>query len=171
MKILVLNCGSSTLKFKLIETDPASGSVSRERKLAGGLVDRIGGDASYRFEAAGRDAAENSAAIHDHDQAVRTVIEWLSSIAELGRPDAVGHRVVHGGGRFACVSVIVVSAIFVVRHFTCSEKSSQIAQMLLPLGLKTGFPRAKTPRSQSHQGSSHRARPTISASQRKPTAS
>ena len=40
MKILVLNCGSSTLKFQLVETDPASGSISSQRKLAGGLVER-----------------------------------------------------------------------------------------------------------------------------------
>jgi acetate kinase len=50
MKILVLNCGSSTLKFQLIET----GSVKdEERKLARGIVDRIGKKASYRFEAMG----------------------------------------------------------------------------------------------------------------------
>jgi acetate kinase len=98
MRILVLNCGSSTLKFQLIETDPAPGST--ERKLAGGLVDRIGGNAAYRFAGAGHDAAESTVAIDDHDQAVRAVIEWLDSIAALRRPDAVGHRVVHGGDRF-----------------------------------------------------------------------
>jgi acetate kinase len=106
MRILVLNCGSSTLKFQWIETGPALGSMANERKLAVGLVDRIGGNSSYRFEAAGHDAAENRSAVHDHDQAVRTVIEWLSSIAELGRPDAVGHRVVHGGDRFASAALI-----------------------------------------------------------------
>jgi acetate kinase len=100
VKILVLNCGSSTLKFQLIETDPASGSISSQRKLAGGLVDRIGGNASYRFAAGDRGASEGTAPIDNHNQAVHAVIEWLESMAELRRPDAVGHRIVHGGDRF-----------------------------------------------------------------------
>ena len=100
MKILVLNCGSSTLKFQLIETDPAHGATAKERRLARGLVDRIGGNANYRFMAGDGAPVESRAAIHDHDQAVRAVTEWLDSVAELRRPDAVGHRVVHGGDRF-----------------------------------------------------------------------
>jgi acetate kinase len=106
MKILVLNCGSSTLKFQLIETAPAAASTADTRKLAVGLVDRIGSDASYRFTAGDRAPAESRAAIHDHDQAVRAVTEWLDSVAELRRPDAVGHRIVHGGDRFAGAALI-----------------------------------------------------------------
>ena len=106
MNVLVLNCGSSTLKFQLIETQPAAGSMAAERKLAGGLVDRIGSNAAYRFAAGDRGAAESTAPIHDHDQAVRAVMEWLDSVAELRRPDAVGHRVVHGGDRFIEAALI-----------------------------------------------------------------
>ena len=106
MRILVLNCGSSTLKFQLIETDPASGVIANEHKLAGGIVDRIGGNASCRFAAPGHPAHESTASIEDHDHAVRAVIEWLDSIAELRRPDAAGHRVVHGGDRFADPALI-----------------------------------------------------------------
>ncbi|HEY3151950.1 MAG TPA: hypothetical protein VGK65_09860 [Candidatus Binatia bacterium] len=69
MKILVLNCGSSTLKFQLIET----GSVKdEERKLARGIVDRIGKKASYRFEAMGA-VLEKTAVIPTHEEAVRLI--------------------------------------------------------------------------------------------------
>jgi acetate kinase len=97
MKILVLNCGSSTLKFQLIET--AQGSRP-ERKLARGLVDRIGSAGSYRFELGGAMALEDSVSAATHEEAARLVIDWLKSHPALGQPDAVGHRVVHGGERF-----------------------------------------------------------------------
>jgi acetate kinase len=95
MRILVLNCGSSTLKFQLIEAD-ANGE---QQKLARGLVDRIGGNGGYRFAAADAEPVETSLAVHTHEQAVALVIEWLQS-NRLSRFDAVGHRVVHGGQKF-----------------------------------------------------------------------
>jgi acetate kinase len=100
MKILVLNCGSSTLKFQLLETDATLASHSHPRKLAGGLVDPIGGNANCRFEAPHHKPIEIVAPIYDHDAAVRAVIDWLNSTPELRHFDAVGHRVVHGGDRF-----------------------------------------------------------------------
>jgi acetate kinase len=105
MRVLVLNCGSSTLKFQLIEVETGSPSTANERKLAVGLVDRIGGDASYRFTAGDGAPMEGRATIHDHDRAVRAVTDWLDS-AELRRPDAVGHRIVHGGDRFTGAALI-----------------------------------------------------------------
>ena len=102
MKILVLNCGSSTLKFQLIEISESRG----ERKLARGIVDRIGADASYRFDAEGFSGVEASAPIHNHEAAVQLVIEWLRGIAQLRDIDAVGHRVVHGGERFTAPAMI-----------------------------------------------------------------
>jgi len=107
MKILVLNCGSSTLKFQLIEI---LSSDQSERKLARGIVDRIGGRATYRFTADGAQLEATSAAVADHDQAVRLVIDWLRSTPELKRIDAVGHRVVHGGDRFT-TSVLIDDAV------------------------------------------------------------
>jgi acetate kinase len=98
MKILVLNCGSSTLKFQVIETDglPASG------KRARGLVDRIGGLAAYSFKAEDGVAQEKTLAVANHEVAVGLVIDWLRSRPELSAVDAIGHRVVHGGDRFTC---------------------------------------------------------------------
>src|SRR5437016_8292706 len=100
MKILVLNCGSSTLKFQLIETAAAPKSTADDVKLARGMVDRIGGASSLRFEAEGSAEEQESSAIHDHEEAVGKVIEWLNSHPQLRVFDAVGHRVVHGGDQF-----------------------------------------------------------------------
>jgi acetate kinase len=100
VKILVLNCGSSTLKFQLIETAAAPKSTTDDVKLARGIVDRIGSAATLRFEAVGVSENHQETAVRDHEDAVGKVIEWLDSHAELRVFDAVGHRVVHGGDRF-----------------------------------------------------------------------
>jgi acetate kinase len=100
VKILVLNSGSSTVRFQVIETTDASGESRRQQKLARGLVDRIGAAASYRFEAQGTTANSDFVAIGDHEQAVRLIIDWLRANGHAGGFDAVGHRVVHGGAEF-----------------------------------------------------------------------
>lgn len=97
MKVLVLNCGSSTLKFQLIETAGPSGGP---RKLARGIVDRIAGSGSYRFVTNGVVFEQKNWPVANHEQAVRLVIDWLNSKPGLKAIDAVGHRVVHGGERF-----------------------------------------------------------------------
>ena len=72
----------------------------RLRKLARGIVDRIGASAAYSFKADNGAAEEKTLAVANHEIAVRLVIDWLRSRPELGAVDAVGHRVVHGGDRF-----------------------------------------------------------------------
>jgi acetate kinase len=114
MKVLVLNCGSSTLKFQLIETTAAPKSTADDVKLARGLVDRIGSASSVRFEAVGSTGLQEPASIRDHEQAVAKVIEWLSSHPRLRTFDAIGHRVVHGGDRFTssvCIDEQVIDAL------------------------------------------------------------
>jgi acetate kinase len=106
VNILVLNSGSSTVKFQVIETMDASGDLRRQRKLARGLVDRIGAAASYRFEAQGATANSDSVAIGDHEEAVRLIIAWLHANGHTGGFDAVGHRVVHGGAEFTSAARI-----------------------------------------------------------------
>ncbi len=103
MKVLVLNCGSSTLKFQLIETAEPGGA---QRKLARGIVDRIGGSGSYRFYTNGVVSEQKSWSVANHEQAVRLVIDWLNSESGLKAIDAVGHRVVHGGERFTRSALI-----------------------------------------------------------------
>lgn len=104
MKILVVNSGSSSLKFQLIETSPEQIESDSDRCLARGIVERIGGQALVHFEAEGQPSTKGAAPIRDHRQAVERVIQWflsesklLGSAAEIG---GVGHRVVHGGERF-----------------------------------------------------------------------
>ena len=106
MHILVLNVGSSTLKFQLIDTDAAAIERSTDRRLARGQVERIGGEAILTLSAEGRPSTKTTAQLRDHAAAVEHVIAWLAS-AESGTPitrvadiEAVGHRVVHGGERF-----------------------------------------------------------------------
>jgi acetate kinase len=100
MKVLVINCGSSTLKFELIELAGPSSSTNEAKKLARGVVDRIGDGASLRLEAAGISDKQESASVRDHGEAVGRVVERLRSHEGLRTFDAVGHRVVHGGDRF-----------------------------------------------------------------------
>ena len=106
MKVLALNCGSATVKFQLVEIGLDSSPYSRDRKLARGLIDGIGEEANCRFEAAGEPSMEKIMPVRDLSAAVRAVIEWLDSVPALGRPDAVGHRVVHGGRRYTAATFI-----------------------------------------------------------------
>lgn len=104
MKVLVVNSGSSSLKFQLIETSPESIEADTDHCLARGIVERIGGQALINFEAEGQAPTRGAAPIRDHKQAVDRVLQWflnesklLGSAADIG---GVGHRVVHGGEKF-----------------------------------------------------------------------
>lgn len=106
MHILVLNVGSSTLKFQLVDTDAASIEKSTDRRLARGQVERVGGEAILTLSAEGRASTKTTAQLRDHAAAVEHVIGWLASdesgtpITKVADIEAVGHRVVHGGERF-----------------------------------------------------------------------
>jgi len=101
MRVLVVNCGSSTLKFQLIDTAKGEAAPAPERYLARGVIERIGSQATLDFEA-GSDAYRDTASIADHEEASRRVFAWLDTAGFLasGGLDAVGHRVVHGGPDF-----------------------------------------------------------------------
>jgi acetate kinase len=114
MKFLVLNCGSSTLKFQVIETD----GLAESRKLARGIVDRIGASASYSFKADSGALEEKTLPVANHEVAVRLVIDWLRSKPELQPIDAVGHRVVHGGDRFTH-SVLIDDGVVAALEALC----------------------------------------------------
>ena len=115
MKVLVLNSGSSTLKFQVIETDGAA----RPRKLAQGIVERIGGTAAYSFKTANGGSPEGKTLpVADYEAAARLVIDWLGSRSELPAIDAVGHRVVHGADRFAD-SVLIDDAVIAELEALC----------------------------------------------------
>ena len=107
--ILVFNCGSSTLKFQLIEA--AGDTGMQQRKLARGIVDRIGAEASCRFEGEGWNSKTSAVEAPNHQTAVGLVIDWLAARPQAVAIDAVGHRVVHGGNRFASAVLLDDAAI------------------------------------------------------------
>ncbi len=96
MNVLALNCGSSSLKFRLLAVDPAAPAADA-RALAGGSVERLGATARLSFERDGR-VERREAPVSDHADAVGHVLGWLTAGATA--IEAVGHRVVHGGARF-----------------------------------------------------------------------
>lgn len=99
MKVLVINCGSSSLKYQLIDSQS-------EEVLAKGLCERIGIDgSSVTHQKAGSGKKTQEIAMKDHTDAVKVVIDKLTDaedgvIASLKEIDAVGHRIVHGGEHF-----------------------------------------------------------------------
>jgi acetate kinase len=97
MNVLAVNCGSSSLKFRLLAVDPAAPAADA-RALAGGSVERLGPTARLDFEQGGR-IERREAAVADHADAVGRVLGWLAAGATAAI-EAVGHRVVHGGARF-----------------------------------------------------------------------
>ena len=105
MKILVINCGSSSLKYQLIDMDT-------EELMAKGLVERIGIEGSrIKHETIGKEKKTIETPMQDHKRALELVMESLTNeeygaIKSLDEIDAVGHRVVHGGEDFAKSVVI-----------------------------------------------------------------
>lgn len=94
MIVLAVNCGSSSLKFQLVDATRGG-----ERRLARGLVERIGGGATATLELARGCVTHEAVPAPTHEAAVAHVLAWLRA---SGTPavDAVGHRIVHGGARF-----------------------------------------------------------------------
>lgn len=101
--VLVLNSGSSSIKYQLIDVDAG-------RRMARGLVERIGfGDAVHTHgRVVDGDWRENRAqgAVADHHEGLRTIVEALRADGLAGAVTAIGHRVVHGGERFREPTVI-----------------------------------------------------------------
>ena len=104
MNVLVINCGSSSLKYQLINSES-------EAVLAKGLCERIGIDGRLTYQKAGCDKEVTNAAMPTHKEAIQMVLDALvndktGAIASLAEVNAVGHRVVHGGEKFASSVVI-----------------------------------------------------------------
>lgn len=105
MKVLVLNCGSSSLKYQLIDSET-------EHVLAKGLCERIGSEGSaIAHQPAEGEKVKELIDMPDHTAAVKNVIEKLTDkevgvISSLSEIDAVGHRMVHGGENFTSSAVI-----------------------------------------------------------------
>ena len=106
MNVLVLNAGSSTLKFQLVSTDAGHIAAHTDEKLARGQIERIGGEAIFTLRRRDGLTSRGSAPMRDVRAAVEYIVSWLASdesgpvIGTVGEIQAVGHRVVHGGERF-----------------------------------------------------------------------
>ncbi len=136
MNILVINCGSSSLKFQLINSET-------EQCIAKGLCDRIGIDGSkIAYTPAGGQKEVTVTPMPDHTEAIRLVLEALmnektgvvKNVDEIG---AVGHRLVHGGEKFACSTIIDESVI------AAMEECNDLAPLHNPANL-IGYNACKT---------------------------
>ena len=113
MKVLVINCGSSSLKFQLID-------VETEEVIVKGICDRIAIEGSrFVFSALNKETIDSKIVLKNHADAMKIILETLTDekngvIKSLDEITAVGHRVVHGGERFASSVIInddVIKAI------------------------------------------------------------
>jgi acetate kinase len=136
MNILVLNSGSSTLKFQLISTDPDKIQSNSDDRICRGLLEGIGGDATITIHVRNEPANKLSAQLPDLPGALNYLVEWLpaqSAIPEIKSPSdvhAVGHRVVHGGETFTSSAVITDKVLQGI------EACSDLAPLHNPLNLQ-----------------------------------
>jgi acetate kinase len=117
MNVLVINCGSSSLKYQLID------SVS-EKALAIGLCERIGIDGRLKHTPNGGEKVVIESTMNNHEDAIRMVLDALINetygvIKSLNEINAIGHRVVHGGEKFA--SSIVITDEVIAQTEACNE--------------------------------------------------
>jgi acetate kinase len=139
MKILVLNCGSSSVKYQLIEMDD-------EQVICRGVVERIGAeDAILRYRPSGRLDVRDVRPIRDHVEAIHAVIAALLDvesgvIQDANEIAAVGHRTVHGGEAFAnsvqidaqVIQTIADCSVFAPLHNPHNLKGIEVCLELLP---------------------------------------
>ena len=117
MNVLVINCGSSSLKYQVIDSES-------EKVLAKGLCERIGIDGRLVYTPAGGEKETSNLAMPTHKQAIQFVIEAITNkktgvIKDLSEIGAVGHRLVHGGEKFSCSTLITEDVIAAMEE--CNE--------------------------------------------------
>ncbi|OON96151.1 MAG: acetate kinase [Epulopiscium sp. Nele67-Bin005] len=118
MKVLVLNCGSSSLKYQLL-------NMEDESIIAIGICERIGIDGSFiKHETVGQEAVKEMGEFSDHIISVKKVIEFLTTgatkcVDSVDEITAVGHRVVHGGEKFKASVIITEEVEDAIKE--CSE--------------------------------------------------
>ena len=117
MNILVINCGSSSLKYQLINSET-------EDVLAKGLCERIGIDGILTYQPADGEKEKSEKAMPTHTEAIKFVLEALTNektgvIKSLSEVGAVGHRIVHGGEKFTASTVLTAETIKAIEE--CSD--------------------------------------------------
>ena len=117
MNVLVINCGSSSLKYQLINSDT-------EAVMAKGLCERIGIDGRLTYQKAGLEKEITEAPMPTHKEAIQLVLHALvnektGAVKDLSEVNAVGHRIVHGGEKFESSAVITDEMLAAVEE--CNE--------------------------------------------------
>src|SRR6185312_3969485 len=117
MNILVLNSGSSNLKFQLIATDPGRKAEDKDERLCRGQIEKIGGESIIELAPYKGAKQKLAASLADIRVALEYIVRWITSDScglpqKLALTDihAVGHRVVHGGERFS-QSVLITEEV------------------------------------------------------------
>lgn len=119
MNVLVVNCGSSSLKCQLID-------MVNENFLAKGVIEEIGGKAKYSYQKNGFDKIKKELSCANHEDALKLFLNDILSkdnnigaISSIGEISAIGHRVVHGGERFKSAVIIDEEVIKIIEE--CSD--------------------------------------------------
>jgi acetate kinase len=116
MKVLVLNSGSSSLKFQLIATDLDRMRQNNDERLCRGQIERIGGEAIITVQTRNIPRKKLTASLSDLRASLEFIVHWMdeSGVTEnraAADIDAIGHRIVHGGELFA-ESTVITDAVF-----------------------------------------------------------
>lgn len=117
MNVLVINCGSSSLKYQIIDSES-------EEALAKGICERIGIDGRLVYQPKDGEKEMTDAPMPTHTEAVRMVLEAIVNpktgvLSSLDEIDAVGHRIVHGGEKFAASTLLTEEVLKTVEE--CSD--------------------------------------------------
>ena len=146
MKVLVLNCGSSSLKFQLIETDRHRIETESDEVMAEGQVEKIGqAESIITYSSAKGDKIKETAVVLEHSTAIEVLLQHLTHakhgvIEKTADIEAVGHRVVHGGESFSESAVITAPVLDKIRecvalaplHNPPNILGYEVASQLLP---------------------------------------
>ena len=137
MNVLVLNCGSSSVRFQLIDTDLEAIERDGDRRLAHGRVERVGGHALITLQAGDGPKVVEDAPLRDHRAAVDWILRWvvseesrIESVRSVSDLHAVGHRVVHGGEHFTASARIDADVLAAI------EDCVELAPLHNPANLK-----------------------------------
>jgi acetate kinase len=146
MNVLVLNCGSSSVKFQVLETDLGKIEADGDRHIARGLIERVGSTtATLKLQLGDAKATTEPVEARDMEQALEAALGALTSGPAPALPDlksigAVGHRVVHGGEYFQKSTLVTPAALEKIEmcidlaplHNPVNLKGIRIARRLLP---------------------------------------
>ena len=137
MNILVLNCGSSSIKFQVIVTDLERIEQNSDEQIAHGIVEFHGGQAIIALTATGKSPHRSTAPIRDVRAAVELILNWVISkeseiktIKNKSDIHAVGHRVVHGGEKFKASALITDEVLSYI------EECIELAPLHNPANIK-----------------------------------